>query len=116
MQYLFCFIPILLVSYFFFSVFFHDYKMSKSLENIPDDLLQQRKNRKNYQPYTPEIYPENIKYIKDTMENRAILKLKFGTIPFNDNCQQYSYIKFDTSNNTWKPSFDFEWLYRNSPP
>jgi hypothetical protein len=69
--------------------------------------------------YTHEVYPENIKYIKDSLEIRKILKLNFGDTRFDDSKfgrPQLSYIKFDMTDNTWKTSFDFEWLYRNSPP
>jgi len=36
----------------------------------------------NYQPFSKETFPEHIKYVKDTEENREILSLKLETPKF----------------------------------
>lgn len=98
----------------------------KKHDILPDDMP----NKENFlkladllkpyyelRPHREEVVPDNIKYIKDTLENREILKNKFGgkhdMFGLYDN--QFSYIKFNTQTKEWTPSLDFEWLYRNPP-
>ena len=64
--------------------------------------------------YQKEIFPEQIKFVKDTNENRKLLEEKLGKCKFLfDN---YSYIEINTKDNTWRTCMDFEWLYRDTPP
>lgn len=65
-------------------------------------------------PYVQEWFPDHMKYVKDTMDNRDIMweLLGNGWIYTNEEC----YIVVDTYNKTWRTSFYFEWLYRNPPP
>ena len=70
-----------------------------------------------FRPHTEEVYPRETLYIKDTIENRTLLSLRYGNQPCPDIfLHQYSYIKFNIIEGTWTSSFDFEWLYRNTPP
>jgi len=65
-------------------------------------------------PYSEETYPENVKYVHDTPENRKLMSKLYGNPIFT--VSNYSYIRFNTLEKTWRTSFDIEWLYRNPPP
>jgi hypothetical protein len=64
--------------------------------------------------YQKEIFPEHIKFVKDTNENRRLLEEKLGKTKFLFG--DYSYIEINTKDNTWRNCMDFEWLYRDTPP
>jgi hypothetical protein len=64
--------------------------------------------------YTNENFPEHIKFVKDTIENREKLKSLLGepALMFDD----FVYIQINIEDNTWRTTFSYEWLYRNQPP
>lgn len=68
----------------------------------------------NYQPYIQEIFPDNLKYLKDTQNNRVLVGNILGkaSLEYVD----ISYIEIDLNDNSWRTCFNFEWLYRNTPP
>lgn len=71
---------------------------------------------KIFEPYRPkEVFPSNIKFLKDTDANRRRLTEKFGLAKSGD-LWDYSYIEVNTDKNEWRSCFSFEWLYRNQPP
>jgi hypothetical protein len=58
--------------------------------------------------YQKENFPEHIKFVKDTDENRQLLEQKLGKTKFLfDN---YSYIQINTKDNTWRTCMDIEWF------
>lgn len=57
----------------------------------------------------------NIKYLKDTPETREILSKEFGEFEYIDLMKDYTYIIFYEDTKKWKPTFAFEWLYREIP-
>ena len=61
-----------------------------------------------------EIFPEHIKFIKDTDECRRLLESKLGKPVFM--FSNYSYIEIDLQQNIWRTCLDYEWLYRHTPP
>lgn len=61
-----------------------------------------------------EIFPEYIKFVKDTDEHRRILESNLGKPVFMF-CD-YSYIEIDLQKNAWWSCLDYEWLYRLTPP
>lgn len=64
--------------------------------------------------YQKEIFPEYIKFIKDTNEHRSLLESNLGKAKFLfDN---YSYIEINLRENNWRTCLDYEWLYRDEPP
>lgn len=64
--------------------------------------------------YIQETFPENLKYVRDTPENRERLKEKLG--PERIYTKDITYLEVDTNNKSWRICFSFEWLYRNPPP
>jgi hypothetical protein len=66
-------------------------------------------------PYPEETYPENVKYILDTPFNRSELIKLYGESRLG-NILEHTYIEIDMTEKTWRPTFAFQWLYRNSPP
>ena len=66
-------------------------------------------------PYPVETYPENVKYVLDTPYNRSILTNKYGESRLGIINNQ-TYLEINVKDQTWRPTFDFQWLYRNPPP
>ena len=84
---------------------------------IENRQFEKKSNELEFRPYREEVVSDDIKYIKDTLENRKILEKKFGkhSDMFGLYDNQFSYIRFNTQTKEWTPSLDFEWLYRNPP-
>jgi hypothetical protein len=60
-----------------------------------------------------EVFTDYLRYIKDTEATRRLLSEKFeGEMLISE---EHTYIIFNTTSKTWRPSFDFEWLYRKTP-
>lgn len=56
--------------------------------------------------YQKEIFPNHIKFVKDTNEHRRLLENKLGKSKFIYN--NYSYIEINLQENTWRTCHDFE--------
>ena len=89
---------------------------SRLIKEMEEKISKNIRKNQALSPYAKkETFPENIKYIKDTENNRGVLTLKLGNPKFVQNCE-YSYIEVNTKEKTWRTCFSFEWLYRNQPP
>ena len=64
--------------------------------------------------YIQETFPEHIKYVQDTPENRERLGEKLG--PEKIYSKDITYLEVDLNKKSWRVCFAYEWLYRNPPP
>lgn len=66
--------------------------------------------------YKKEAFPEHIKFVRNSDENRKRLTEKFGeSTLWQDSMKNNAYIRVDLQEERWNPTFDFEWLYTNQP-
>ena len=89
---------------------------SKLIKEMEEKIEKNIRKNQALAPYAKkETFPEHIKYIKDTDNNRGVLTLKLGNPKFVQNWE-HSYIEINTKEKTWRTCNSFEWLYRNQPP
>jgi hypothetical protein len=65
--------------------------------------------------YNKEFFPDNIKFVEDTPQNRQTFYDLLG-LPKFILSTDWSYIEIDTKEKSWRTHLSVFWLYRNEPP